>query len=772
MSAKSDETLNFLNTERREVKSLHSTPNRLEASTAQSEAEAFSLSLASIASQVRKERNHHSKQRRNQGSEADYLSTNENVASVTTTSSTAANASTPREDNEGSSHSLSRWSSVQKRNETSKQQPLHESDGTLPLDAQRGVDHATVVANHLPAPYPDATSSSGENERLLVKADRRRSFLSPCPEPGFHTIKQAFRRLARNKRRRYSFEVVQNYSTDERENDLSCGNCAAVSTNPREDEASSDNSSSSGSGTEGGYAASASSSDPVLRNNALSSISVSSSSESDSVDRNYSRSNGRSVNPKRPMLCQKSGKPYPPLSSDIDDFSRSINEASVSSSVTSSSVNEGSSDDQVESHLRLSRTKSNHSQRIPTNAKEKITTVGAPIMKIGSDVMAHVLTFLEPPEILDILTAPLSKDWVTIFMQQKELWRVLCHLEPFHAQPPDDSDDRPSPLKFRSDAIETFGKYRIMYTSFVRCMKYLSQIHEDATQGRAPTCVDFAGPLLHMEQQDFVSSNQQLREFMADMRGVAKNPGGHAVEKVIPDDDKIDGAHPVGVLDDGKATELERKRKREGFVSSDSTRKVKFAPSMITRRLLGPASTGQVGDTNLPWSCAIYSIVNWMAAFQDVEGIQVMCLKVLPLIMENEHHRTTAQQAGLTDIVLRGMVRFPDSAKLHTAAFHAIVLLARPLGGQEGMLFHTVMGNSSGIFHRSQTCHGRKNGIAVMLDSMKRFIDNAALQAMSCWSLVNIALVPVQKKVLLRLGGIEAATNAMMNHPYDAEVQV
>lgn len=51
--------------------------------------------------------------------------------------------------------------------------------------------------------------------------------------------------------------------------------------------------------------------------------------------------------------------------------------------------------------------------------------------------------------------------------------------------------------------------------------------------------------------------------------------------------------------------------------------KVKFGYSELTLRLLGPSQTGEAGNVNLPWSCAIYSIVNWMVAFTDVEGIQV-----------------------------------------------------------------------------------------------------------------------------------------------------
>ena len=110
---------------------------------------------------------------------------------------------------------------------------------------------------------------------------------------------------------------------------------------------------------------------------------------------------------------------------------------------------------------------------------------------------------------------------------------------------------------------------------------------------------------------------------------------------------------------------------------------------MLTDRLLGPSASGDVNPENvtLPWSCALYSIVNWMVAFADVEGIQIMCLKVLPFLLEDEQQRITAQRVGLTDVILRGMVLFPDSVQLHTASFHTLVLLARPLGGREGMLF-------------------------------------------------------------------------------------
>jgi hypothetical protein len=133
--------------------------------------------------------------------------------------------------------------------------------------------------------------------------------------------------------------------------------------------------------------------------------------------------------------------------------------------------------------------------------------------------------------------------------------------------------------------------------------------------------------------------------------------------------------------------------------------------------------------------------------------------------MEDEQQRLVAQRAGLTDIVLRAMVRYPNSVKLQTAGLHSIVLLARPLGGREGQLFSLSMTNSSNIFA------GQLNGIEVILNSMKRFQQDETLQAMGCWSLVNLALTPLQKDLLIKLGGIEVILSSMTTHPLSTDVQ-
>jgi hypothetical protein len=397
------------------------------------------------------------------------------------------------------------------------------------------------------------------------------------------------------------------------------------------------------------------------------------------------------------------------------------------------------------------------------------------IFSLSSDLMAHCMTFLDPPQVHDLLTMPLSKEWRSNFTMPQDLWRVLCLMDPFKAKfesDGNDSDDSSFPMHSGLEVKHLLGQYRLLYTSFVKCIRYLERIKDDAMNGRSPSINGYLGG----DDMSPLRTNENLKTFLARARSIiVKN------KKMMSDSDGESSdtlSDHIGVTDDqnsvesfsGLATASRKKRKMKSKKIIPTAKKgPKFGHSQLTQRLLGPSKSGEAGHVNLPWSCAIYSIVNWMVAFADVEGIQIMCLKVLPFLLENESQRTIAQRAGLTDIVLRGMVLFPDSVKLHTAAFHTIVLLARPLGGREGMLFHCSMVSSSGIFHNGSKAG--KNGIAIMLDSVRRFESDEVLQAMSCWSLVNIALAPSQKAVLVKLGGISAVANSMMQHPFNAEVQ-
>jgi hypothetical protein len=236
----------------------------------------------------------------------------------------------------------------------------------------------------------------------------------------------------------------------------------------------------------------------------------------------------------------------------------------------------------------------------------------------------------------------------------------------------------------------------------------------------------------------------------------------------------------------------------------EDNRKPKYGNSMITSRLWGPTGAGVPSHLNLPKSCAIYSIVNWMVAHPNVEGIQTMCIKSLPHLLEDEQQRLTGRRVGLVEVILCAMLRFPESIELHIAVFHATVLLARPLGGREGMLFDNSMAESTqGIgltslvelsdpvslaarcgghpsmkrkpiskdLDSSTDKEGDQTGISILVNSMERFSSSEKLQSMACWALVNIALVPLQKNMLMKLGGIEAILSAMEQHSKSFDVQ-
>jgi len=370
--------------------------------------------------------------------------------------------------------------------------------------------------------------------------------------------------------------------------------------------------------------------------------------------------------------------------------------------------------------------KPNHSRGQP---KASINMENTPIYFVGPDIMANILLYLDPPEVRNIISIPLSTQWQAIYTYPQDIWKILCLSKPFYAKFDDTANEKSSnsietfPLYNDLGMRHKFGIYRFLYTSFVNCVLYLEKLKLDFKNG-APSLVSNSGNTPDSSR----TSRKRNRK--------AQNE-----------------EHDVKVEDRSKIR----------------VKKAKIGISSLTVRLLGTSKDGTPGYLKLPLTFALFSIVNWMSAFSDVLGIQIMFLRILPGLLEDEHQRMTAQRTGLTDIILREMVLFPDSVELHTAAFHAFVLLARPLGGKECMVLHTSLENSDACFNII-TSSGR-NGIAVMLDSMGRFSSHEDLQAMGCWSMVNIALVPSQKTMLVKLGGISVALNAMMMHQRSAEVQ-
>ena len=153
-----------------------------------------------------------------------------------------------------------------------------------------------------------------------------------------------------------------------------------------------------------------------------------------------------------------------------------------------------------------------------------------------------------------------------------------------------------------------------------------------------------------------------------------------------------------------------------------------------------------------------------------------MCLEVLPVILEDEGVRSMASNnlIRLSDMVFNFMLQYPDSPRVIAATLHSIVLLARPIGQKEGSLFESNMMN--GLIEISDTGYGsgskpeRLHGIIIIYNTMEKFKDNARIMAMACWSLVNISLVDRHKCILMQLGGVRRALDAIERHSEDTEL--
>jgi hypothetical protein len=186
----------------------------------------------------------------------------------------------------------------------------------------------------------------------------------------------------------------------------------------------------------------------------------------------------------------------------------------------------------------------------------------APIFSLGCDMMAHCVTFLEPLEVHSLLTMPLSKQWRNEFTASFNLWRVLCLMEPFKAKyGPDDVDSTDESSSSFPPQRHVFGKYRLLYTSFIRCLRYLNQIKDDAIHGRPPSVLDYGGG----GPSNFpLTSNSSLREFLAKARRALNKKKHLSIAAAAASKSESSsrskmpfgmGAAHVGVCDDARSLE-------------------------------------------------------------------------------------------------------------------------------------------------------------------------------------------------------------------------
>ena len=175
----------------------------------------------------------------------------------------------------------------------------------------------------------------------------------------------------------------------------------------------------------------------------------------------------------------------------------------------------------------------------------------------------------------------------------------------------------------------------------MRCMKYLNRLQDDALNGRTPT-----GYNSNETQNDIYSyhKNVSLKAYFAKARRLVRssnprrNGGGSRSSSdaalSITSESGSYGSDGHDKRSQGKRLAAANAAAVSGKTNGSGSRQQRngsgqrFGRSMLTNRLLR-------ANVNLPWSCAIYSVVNWMVAFTDVEGIQVSFINTFAYCLKN-----------------------------------------------------------------------------------------------------------------------------------------
>jgi hypothetical protein len=238
-----------------------------------------------------------------------------------------------------------------------------------------------------------------------------------------------------------------------------------------------------------------------------------------------------------------------------------------------------------------------------TPLKNDTTTDPCPFLALGSDVMATVVSFLEPAETLRLLTMPLCREWRRSYTAHHDLWRTLCCTDPFSANlgrnnegypSSDDDDDDKSGWGQHSDDdtyddddhdsfctlgdddhsmldtkkngngdCDVLGEYRLLYTSFVRCLKYLNRIKEDTQNGRPPSVMDYG---TNYSRFPTFGVTKSLKKFLSKKKHgslksvIGSHRGGideHATAMNF-------SSAPIGVMADGRIRQVRRTNESVG----------------------------------------------------------------------------------------------------------------------------------------------------------------------------------------------------------------
>lgn len=360
------------------------------------------------------------------------------------------------------------------------------------------------------------------------------------------------------------------------------------------------------------------------------------------------------------------------------------------------------------------------------------------LYKLNTDTLAHCLSYLTPKNVNALLNAPLSRKWHSIFGNGNNplsecLWKTLCASAPFFVDIGEEISGKAMEEDERNGSVRP-GKNGISYRHLYSLLV---------------KCTQYANNVhTHFD----VTEHCQSSRYPPPLR-----------------------RHP-------------------------STNNISTRASPLTANLLGFSVCGGKRAGNLKLSpsspCAIYSVVNWMAAFPYVPGIQAACLKTLEVLLEDDGMRRAANSLQLLSRIL--LPNLERHSKDHTSiscrdndgdytctcidvvirTLRALVLLSRPCGSKQGMMKVARQQNQPQPLQRgfnneeSMLEAEMKCAIPAVIKSMKCYPLEPRIQKMGCWSMVNMALQVDVRRKLMGCGGIQVVLEAMKQHPLCFDVQL
>jgi len=163
----------------------------------------------------------------------------------------------------------------------------------------------------------------------------------------------------------------------------------------------------------------------------------------------------------------------------------------------------------------------------------------------------------------------------------------------------------------------------------------------------------------------------------------------------------------------------------------------------------------------------VSGVVDVLLFFLNAMGVIRQNISNLRKILEQEDLRIEARKVSMGTLLLQLLERYTPHKDIQLHCLHSLVLLARPTGGSEGMIFHR---QNTRLAHLRLFEEGM-DWTSAVLTSMRIHRKCAELIATGCWALVNLALHPAQKQQLLHGGALTAVAEAMRVHPCNSQVQ-